>query len=79
MFALIHSINFEIQAGKGGAVDFSTGPEPMVYKAKNGHLMVVSWALSLLSHVSLQIGYLFFFQIIFEHLLFVLKSLNAQS
>uniref|UniRef100_A0A3P9CHT6 Myosin IH n=1 Tax=Maylandia zebra TaxID=106582 RepID=A0A3P9CHT6_9CICH len=37
------SINFEIQAGKGGAVDFSTGPEPMVYKAKNGHLMVVSW------------------------------------
>uniref|UniRef100_A0A3P8N6I3 Myosin IHa n=1 Tax=Astatotilapia calliptera TaxID=8154 RepID=A0A3P8N6I3_ASTCA len=36
------SINFEIQAGKGGAVDFSTGPEPMVYKAKNGHLMVVS-------------------------------------
>uniref|UniRef100_A0AAX7UH47 Myosin IHa n=1 Tax=Astatotilapia calliptera TaxID=8154 RepID=A0AAX7UH47_ASTCA len=47
------SINFEIQAGKGGAVDFSTGPEPMVYKAKNGHLMVVSWALSLLSHVSL--------------------------
>lgn len=60
-------------------MDFSTGPEPMVYKAKNGHLMVVSWALSLLSHVSLQIGYLFFFQIIFEHLLFVLKSLNAQS
>ncbi|XP_004544595.2 unconventional myosin-Ih [Maylandia zebra] len=36
------SINFEIQAGKGGAVDFSTGPEPMVYKAKNGHLMVVA-------------------------------------
>lgn len=59
-------------------MDFSTGPEPMVYKAKNGHLMVVSWALSLLSHVSLQSGYLFF-QIIFECLLFVLKSLNAQS
>lgn len=59
-------------------MDFSTGPEPMVYKAKNGHLMVVSWALSLLSHVSLQSGYLFF-QIIFERLLFVLKSLNAQS
>uniref|UniRef100_A0A669BA54 Myosin IH n=1 Tax=Oreochromis niloticus TaxID=8128 RepID=A0A669BA54_ORENI len=55
------SINFEIQAGKGGAVDFSTGPEPMVYKAKNGHLMVVSWALSLLSHVSVQTGYHFFF------------------
>uniref|UniRef100_A0A4W6GC86 Myosin IH n=1 Tax=Lates calcarifer TaxID=8187 RepID=A0A4W6GC86_LATCA len=34
------SIKIEIQAGKESAVDFSTGPEPMVYKAKNGHLMV---------------------------------------
>ncbi|KAM8865234.1 unconventional myosin-Ih [Synchiropus picturatus] len=36
------SIKIEIQAGKEGAVDFSTGQEPMVYKAKNGHLMVVA-------------------------------------
>uniref|UniRef100_A0A671YBY2 Myosin IH n=1 Tax=Sparus aurata TaxID=8175 RepID=A0A671YBY2_SPAAU len=35
------SIKIEIQAGKESAVDFSTGHEPMVYKAKNGHLMVV--------------------------------------
>uniref|UniRef100_A0A3P9KWW6 Myosin IHa n=1 Tax=Oryzias latipes TaxID=8090 RepID=A0A3P9KWW6_ORYLA len=36
------SIKIEIQAGKESAVDFSTGQEAMVYKAKNGHLMVVS-------------------------------------
>ncbi|XP_030272670.1 unconventional myosin-Ih [Sparus aurata] len=36
------SIKIEIQAGKESAVDFSTGHEPMVYKAKNGHLMVVA-------------------------------------
>uniref|UniRef100_A0A3P8U1E1 Myosin IH n=1 Tax=Amphiprion percula TaxID=161767 RepID=A0A3P8U1E1_AMPPE len=37
------SIKIEIQAGKESAVDFTTGQEPMVYKAKNGHLMVVSY------------------------------------
>ncbi|XP_030646878.1 unconventional myosin-Ih [Chanos chanos] len=36
------SIKFDIQAGKESYVDFSTGPESMAYKAKNGHLMVVS-------------------------------------
>ncbi|KAJ8378258.1 hypothetical protein AAFF_G00244620 [Aldrovandia affinis] len=36
------SIKFDIQPGKEGFVDFSSGQEPMVYKAKNGHLMVVS-------------------------------------
>ncbi|XP_040051529.1 unconventional myosin-Ih isoform X2 [Gasterosteus aculeatus] len=36
------SIQFEIQAGKESAVDFSSGQEPTVYKAKNGHLMVVA-------------------------------------
>ncbi|CAG5922924.1 unnamed protein product [Menidia menidia] len=36
------SIKIEIQAGKATTVDFSTGPEPMVYKAKNGHLTVVA-------------------------------------
>ncbi|XP_041854522.1 unconventional myosin-Ih isoform X2 [Melanotaenia boesemani] len=36
------SIKIQIQAGKESAVDFSTGQEPMVYKAKNGHLMVVA-------------------------------------
>ncbi|KAF3850864.1 hypothetical protein F7725_012636 [Dissostichus mawsoni] len=35
------SIKIEIQAGKESAVDFSLGQEPMVFKAKNGHLMVV--------------------------------------
>ncbi|XP_034026122.1 unconventional myosin-Ih isoform X2 [Thalassophryne amazonica] len=34
------SIKIEIQAGKENSVDFSTGQEPMAYKAKNGHLMV---------------------------------------
>lgn len=43
MFALNLSIKIEIQAGKESAVDFTTGQEPMVYKAKNGHLMVVSY------------------------------------
>lgn len=42
MFASILSIKIEIQSGKESAVDFSAGQEPMVYKAKNGHLMVVS-------------------------------------
>uniref|UniRef100_A0A8C7QWR1 Myosin IHa n=1 Tax=Oncorhynchus mykiss TaxID=8022 RepID=A0A8C7QWR1_ONCMY len=36
------SISFQIQAGKEGIVDFSSGQESMVYKDKNGHLMVVS-------------------------------------
>lgn len=40
---MISSIKIEIQAGKESAVDFSTGQEKMVYKAKNGHLMVVSY------------------------------------
>uniref|UniRef100_A0A8C7NMT9 Myosin IHa n=1 Tax=Oncorhynchus mykiss TaxID=8022 RepID=A0A8C7NMT9_ONCMY len=37
----ISSISFQIQAGKEGIVDFSSGQESMVYKDKNGHLMVV--------------------------------------
>ncbi|XP_061674276.1 unconventional myosin-Ih [Syngnathoides biaculeatus] len=36
------SIKVEFQAGKESAVEFSTGPEPTAYKAKNGHLMVVA-------------------------------------
>ncbi|CAL8348032.1 unnamed protein product [Lota lota] len=36
------SIKIEIQSGKQSTVDFTTGQEPMVYKDKNGHLMVVS-------------------------------------
>ncbi|XP_020776584.2 unconventional myosin-Ih isoform X1 [Boleophthalmus pectinirostris] len=36
------SIKIEVQAGKENGVDFSIGPEPMVYKGKNGHLMVVT-------------------------------------
>lgn len=45
LYPMISSIKIEIQAGRESAVDFSTGPEPMVYKAKNGHLMVVRWPL----------------------------------
>ncbi|XP_061907236.1 unconventional myosin-Ih [Entelurus aequoreus] len=36
------SVKIEIQAEKENTVDFSTGQEPMVFKAKNGHLMVVA-------------------------------------
>uniref|UniRef100_A0A6Q2XCI2 Myosin motor domain-containing protein n=1 Tax=Esox lucius TaxID=8010 RepID=A0A6Q2XCI2_ESOLU len=36
--------NGGIQAGKEGVVDFSSGSESMVYKDRNGHLMVVSHA-----------------------------------
>ncbi|XP_045082991.1 unconventional myosin-Ih-like [Coregonus clupeaformis] len=40
------SIKFQMQAGKEGIVDFSSGQESMVYKDKNGHLMVVSDAVT---------------------------------
>lgn len=43
---LFFSISFQIQAGKEGIVDFSSGQESMVYKDKNGHLMVVSNAIA---------------------------------
>ncbi|KAI1882411.1 hypothetical protein AGOR_G00250410 [Albula goreensis] len=36
------SIKFDIQPGREGFVDFSSGQESMVYRAKNGHLMVES-------------------------------------
>ncbi|XP_023835053.1 unconventional myosin-Ih-like [Salvelinus sp. IW2-2015] len=36
------SVKFQMQAGKEGIVEFSSGQESMVYKDKNGHLMVVS-------------------------------------
>uniref|UniRef100_H3DEN5 Myosin IH n=1 Tax=Tetraodon nigroviridis TaxID=99883 RepID=H3DEN5_TETNG len=35
------SIRIEVQLGKENTVDFSAGQEPMIYKAKSGHLMVV--------------------------------------
>lgn len=44
---IIPSIKIEIQPGKEKAVDFSTGQEPMIYKAKSGHLMVVRWTVSI--------------------------------
>lgn len=53
LFPPISSIKIEIQAGRESAVEFSTGPEPMVYKAKNGHLMVVRWPLLTVQHVLL--------------------------
>jgi len=35
------SVRFDIQPGKEGFVDFKSSSECMVYRAKNGHLMVV--------------------------------------
>lgn len=35
------SVRFDIQPGREGFVDFKSGQESMVYRAKNGHLMVV--------------------------------------
>uniref|UniRef100_A0A672G291 Unconventional myosin-Ih-like n=1 Tax=Salarias fasciatus TaxID=181472 RepID=A0A672G291_SALFA len=36
------SVRFDIQPGREGFVDFKSGQESMVYRAKNGHLMVVN-------------------------------------
>lgn len=36
------SVRFDIQPGREGFIDFKSGQEFMVYRAKNGHLMVVS-------------------------------------
>uniref|UniRef100_A0A7N8XEU9 Myosin IHb n=1 Tax=Mastacembelus armatus TaxID=205130 RepID=A0A7N8XEU9_9TELE len=38
------SVRFDIQPGREGFVDFKSGQESTVYRAKNGHLMVVSVA-----------------------------------
>lgn len=38
---MIASIKIEIQPGKESAVDFSAGQDPMIHRAKNGHLTVV--------------------------------------
>uniref|UniRef100_A0A8C8MH16 Myosin IHa n=1 Tax=Oncorhynchus tshawytscha TaxID=74940 RepID=A0A8C8MH16_ONCTS len=40
------SVKFQMKAGKEGIVEFSSGQESMVYKDKNGHLMVVSDAVT---------------------------------
>ncbi|XP_067395564.1 unconventional myosin-Ih isoform X1 [Emydura macquarii macquarii] len=36
------SLQFHISSGKEGTIAFTTGQEPQIYKAKNGHLTVVS-------------------------------------
>uniref|UniRef100_A0AAV2IXU2 TH1 domain-containing protein n=1 Tax=Knipowitschia caucasica TaxID=637954 RepID=A0AAV2IXU2_KNICA len=36
------SVRFDIHPGREGFVDFKSGHEAMVYRAKNGHLMVES-------------------------------------
>lgn len=36
------SVRFDIQPGREGFVDFKSGQESTVYRAKNGHLMVVN-------------------------------------
>lgn len=44
IFFVTCSVRFDIQPGREGFVDFKSGQESMVYRAKNGHLMVVSSA-----------------------------------
>uniref|UniRef100_A0AAX7UTV7 Myosin IHb n=1 Tax=Astatotilapia calliptera TaxID=8154 RepID=A0AAX7UTV7_ASTCA len=39
---IVNNVRFDIQPGREGFVDFKSGQESMVYRAKNGHLMVVS-------------------------------------
>uniref|UniRef100_A0A8B9KTX0 Myosin IHb n=1 Tax=Astyanax mexicanus TaxID=7994 RepID=A0A8B9KTX0_ASTMX len=36
------SVRFDIQPGREGVIDFKSSSESMVYRAKNGHLIVVS-------------------------------------
>uniref|UniRef100_A0A8C8JFY5 Myosin IHa n=1 Tax=Oncorhynchus tshawytscha TaxID=74940 RepID=A0A8C8JFY5_ONCTS len=44
---IVHSVTIaSMKAGKEGIVEFSSGQESMVYKDKNGHLMVVSDAVT---------------------------------
>uniref|UniRef100_A0A3P9PAZ3 Unconventional myosin-Ih-like n=1 Tax=Poecilia reticulata TaxID=8081 RepID=A0A3P9PAZ3_POERE len=38
---VVQGVRFDIQPGREGFVDFKSGQESMVYRAKNGHLMVV--------------------------------------
>lgn len=45
MSVVICSVKFDIQPGREGFVDFKSGQETMIYRAKNGHLMVVSMKL----------------------------------
>lgn len=40
-WVVARSVRFDIQPGREGFVDFKSGQESMVYRAKNGHLMVV--------------------------------------
>lgn len=42
VIGFVCSVRFDIQPGREGFVDFKSGQESMVYRAKNGHLMVVS-------------------------------------
>ncbi|XP_041916381.1 unconventional myosin-Ih isoform X2 [Alosa sapidissima] len=43
IFSIVQgSVRFDIHPGREGFVDFKSGSESMVYRAKNGHLMVVS-------------------------------------
>uniref|UniRef100_A0A667ZX24 Myosin IHb n=1 Tax=Myripristis murdjan TaxID=586833 RepID=A0A667ZX24_9TELE len=48
------SVRFDIQPGREGFVDFKSGQESMVYRAKNGHLMVVSMEFKKYVHFSWQ-------------------------
>uniref|UniRef100_A0A3B4B345 Uncharacterized protein n=1 Tax=Periophthalmus magnuspinnatus TaxID=409849 RepID=A0A3B4B345_9GOBI len=38
---VVQGVRFDIHPGREGFVDFKSGQESMVYRAKNGHLMVV--------------------------------------
>ncbi len=43
-FPLMDSIQFNVAQGKEGIIDFTSGSDLLIAKAKNGHLSVVSTA-----------------------------------
>ncbi len=66
------SVRFDIQPGREGFVDFKSGQESMVYRAKNGHLMVVS--VEIIKESSLGNINVLFVQIIHQALHFFLQE-----
>lgn len=36
------SLNHNVIKGKGGVIEIQSGPEPSIYRAKSGNLLVVS-------------------------------------
>lgn len=51
---LLNSIKFDLAQGKEGIIDFTSGSELLVAKAKNGHLSVVNISLSVCLSLSIR-------------------------